>query len=109
MKLYYHETNGGAKYLTDKFTVSPDGSEEGIFEGANYIVRIDGDITKDAELTAKGEMLANAILLSNAPNLLSALNACINAIESKSKGQLQSALNQAKEAINKATNSESNS
>ena len=51
MKLYYHKTDGGAEYLTDKFIVCADGSKEGIFEGAQYIVRIDGDITKDAELT----------------------------------------------------------
>jgi len=50
MKLYYHETDGGAKYLTDKFIICSDGSKEGVFEGAKYIVRIDGDITKDAEL-----------------------------------------------------------
>jgi hypothetical protein len=55
MKLYYHKTDGGAEYLTDKYIVSPNGEKEGIFEGANYIVRIDGDITKDAELSIKDE------------------------------------------------------
>ncbi len=50
INLYYHKTDGGAEYLTDKFIECPDGSKEGIFEGATYIVRIDGDITKDAEL-----------------------------------------------------------
>ena len=50
MKLYYHKTDGGAEYLTDKFILAPNGEKEGIFTGANYIVRIDGDITKDAEL-----------------------------------------------------------
>ena len=53
MKLYYHKTDGGAEYLTDKYIDCPDGSKEGIFEGATYIVRIDGDITKDAELMVK--------------------------------------------------------
>jgi hypothetical protein len=53
MKLYYHKTDGGAEYLTDKYIKCPDGSKEGIFEGAKYIVRIDGDITKDAELTVR--------------------------------------------------------
>ena len=53
MKLYYHKTDGGAEYLTDKFIISPDGSKEGIFEGSKYIVRIDGDIEKDAELFIK--------------------------------------------------------
>lgn len=53
MKLYYHKTDGGAEYLTDKYVVCPNGEKEGIFEGANYVVRIDGDITKDAELSTR--------------------------------------------------------
>jgi hypothetical protein len=56
IKLYYHKTDGGAEYLTDKYIAwSHNGKKgkEGIFEGAKYIVRIDGDITKDAELTIK--------------------------------------------------------
>lgn len=51
--LYHHMTSGGAEYLTDKFVLCPNGDKEGIFEGANFIVRIDGDITKDAELTVR--------------------------------------------------------
>ena len=54
MKLYYHKTDGGAEYLMDAFAINPDGSKEGIMEGAKYVVRIDGDITKDAELFVKG-------------------------------------------------------
>jgi hypothetical protein len=53
LQLYHHKTDGGAEYLTDKFILCPNGHKEGIFEGANYVVRIDGDITKDAELTVK--------------------------------------------------------
>ena len=53
MKLYYHKTDGGAEYLTDTFIECEDGHKEGIFEEAKFIVRIDGDITKDAELTIK--------------------------------------------------------
>jgi len=53
MKLYHHRTDGGAEYLTDAFVECPSGKKEGIFEGANYVVRIDGDITKDAELTVR--------------------------------------------------------
>lgn len=46
MKLYYHETDGGAKYLCS----SPvEKSNEGSFE-SKYIVRIDGNIENDAEL-----------------------------------------------------------
>ena len=53
ISLYYHKTDGGAKYLTDKYVVCPNGEKEGIFKDARYIVRIDGDITKDAELSIK--------------------------------------------------------
>ena len=53
MKLYYHKTDGGAEYLTDMFILCPNGHKEGAFEGAKYIVRIDGDITKDAELIVR--------------------------------------------------------
>ncbi len=53
MKLYYHKTDGGAEYLTDNYIVAPNGEKEGVFEDSKYIVRIDGDITKDAELLIK--------------------------------------------------------
>ena len=55
MKLYYHKTDGGAEYLTDKYIICPNGKKEGIVDGAKYIVRIDGDITKDAELNIREE------------------------------------------------------
>lgn len=51
MKLYYHKTDGGAEYLTDAYIECENGHKEGSFNGARYIVRIDGDIKKDAELT----------------------------------------------------------
>lgn len=51
IKLYYHKTDGGAEYLMDAFLECENGHREGIFEGAKYIVRIDGDIREDAELT----------------------------------------------------------
>ena len=50
MKLYYHKTDGGAEYLMDAGIPCRDGSMEGVFEGAKYVVRIDGDIRRDAEL-----------------------------------------------------------
>ena len=57
VKLWSHITDGGAHYLTDKYKEVKEGEfkghREGIFEGAKYIVRIDGDITKDAELTIR--------------------------------------------------------
>ena len=53
MKLYYHKTGCGAEYLTDTFIQCDNGHKEGVFKGAKYIVRIDGDIEKDAELTTR--------------------------------------------------------
>ena len=55
MKLYYHKTDGGAEYLMDTFIKTPTGHKEGVInDETQYIVRIDGDITKDAELTVRG-------------------------------------------------------
>jgi len=52
MKLYYHKTDGGAEYLFDTYIKSESGRKEGaITDKTRYVVRIDGDITKDAELT----------------------------------------------------------
>jgi len=51
MKLYYHKTDGGAEYLCSS---NVEGTEEGSFD-SKYIVRIDGDIEKDAELRIKEE------------------------------------------------------
>lgn len=50
MRLYYHKTDGGAEYLCSN---NVEGTDEGSFE-SDYIVRIDGDIRKDAELMIKG-------------------------------------------------------
>ena len=48
LRLYYHKTDGGAEYLCSE---KVEGTEnEGSFN-SKYIVRIDGDIEKDAELT----------------------------------------------------------
>jgi hypothetical protein len=50
--LYYHKTDGGAEYLTDAFMECPNGHKEGIFDGANLVIRIDGgviDIMKKSE------------------------------------------------------------
>lgn len=54
MNLYYHKTDGGAEYLTDTFILCPSGHKEGTFnDETKYVVRIDGDITKDAELSVR--------------------------------------------------------
>jgi len=53
MKLYHHKTSGGAEYLTDTYIDwehNGKSGREGVIRGAKYVVRIDGDITKDAEL-----------------------------------------------------------
>lgn len=57
-RLYYHKTDGGAEYLTDRWTRNPDGSKEGVFKNARIIVRIDGDIRKDAKITLADELFA---------------------------------------------------
>lgn len=52
LTLYYHKTSGGAEYLFDTFIVCDNGHKEGVInDKTKYAVRIDGDITKDAELT----------------------------------------------------------
>lgn len=51
MKLYYHETDGGAKYLCSN---NVKGTNEGNFN-SEYIVRIDGNIKEDAELIIRNK------------------------------------------------------
>jgi hypothetical protein len=59
IKLYYHKTDGGAEYLMDTclpheyYSKEPKYKEGFICDATKYIVRIDGDITKDAELIIK--------------------------------------------------------
>lgn len=54
MKLYYHKTAGGAEYLFDTFIECQNGNKEGaINDDTKYVIRIDGDITKNAELTIR--------------------------------------------------------
>jgi len=54
MKLYYHKTDGDAEYLSDTFIKCGNGHKEGtIADKTRYIVRIDGDIKKDAELNIR--------------------------------------------------------
>ena len=54
-KLYYHKTDGGAEYLTDTYIEwehdGKSGREGTVTDKTKYIVRIDGNIEKDAELT----------------------------------------------------------
>jgi hypothetical protein len=53
--LYYHKTDGGAEYLCSRHI---EGSNEGDLN-SQYVVRIDGNIKKDAELSIKGIYNAN--------------------------------------------------
>ena len=57
MKLYYHKTDGGAEYLMDTSINwshnGKKGKEGTITSKTKYLVRIDGDITKDAELNVR--------------------------------------------------------
>jgi len=46
MRLYHHKTDGGAIYLCSE---NIKGTEEGNLQ-SKYIIRIDGNIEKDAEL-----------------------------------------------------------
>lgn len=56
MRLYYHKTDGGAEYLTDTFIQCESGHKEGVMnDKTKYIVRIDGNIEKDAELDVREE------------------------------------------------------
>jgi hypothetical protein len=49
-QLYYHKTDGGAEYLTDRWVRNRDGSKEGVFKNANIIVRLDGCIGQSAKI-----------------------------------------------------------
>ena len=57
IKLYYHKTDGGAEYLMDTYLNWSHNGKKGregvINDKTKYVVRIDGDITKDAELTIR--------------------------------------------------------
>lgn len=40
--IYYHKTDGGAEYLTDRCIECQNGHKEGVFEGATLVIRVDG-------------------------------------------------------------------
>ena len=62
MKLYYHKTDGGAEYLTDTFIKCNNGHKEGhCNDKTKFLIRIDGDITKDAEIDIRDESKQEAI------------------------------------------------
>lgn len=54
MRLYHHKTSGGSEYLMDTYIECEGGHREGVInDQTKYIVRIDGDITRDAELNVR--------------------------------------------------------
>ena len=54
MKLYYYKTSGGVEYLTDTYIECESGHREGHVDfDTQYVVRIDGNIKKDAELSVR--------------------------------------------------------
>lgn len=55
MKLYLHETDGGAEYYSTTYTETPNGGKEGTLEGA--VLRTDGgelEITNYEQLKRAG-------------------------------------------------------
>ena len=94
IKLYYHKTDGGAQYMTDKYIVCPNGHKEGIFEDAEYIVRLDGS--------------SELIFDDESQELLAALERCADVIGSnncsdgKTPNGFVVALEHARKAIAKA-------
>lgn len=52
IKLYYHETDGGAQYLCSSNVPN---TNEGSLINSSFIVRIDGNIAEDATLSMKEE------------------------------------------------------
>ena len=61
MKLYYHKTDGGAEFLTDTFVEwsykGKKGKEGVVNSKTKFVIRIDGDITKDAEIIVAKEII----------------------------------------------------
>ena len=57
IRLYHHKTDGGAEYLMDTYIPwehnGKSGREGVVNSDTKYIIRIDGDIEKDAELIIK--------------------------------------------------------
>lgn len=54
IKLYFHQTDGGAMYLFDTFIECPNGEKEGALNNkTKYTIRLDGKIPEDVELIVK--------------------------------------------------------
>ena len=85
MKLYYHKTDGGAEYLTDTYIDTKMDKKtgeilerEGTFtDKTKYIVRIDGDITKDAELRVKKPLVGKKDLAKYLADYIEQEKVCV--------------------------------
>jgi hypothetical protein len=89
MKLYFHQTSGGAKYLCSN---NVEGTNEGTFD-SDYIVRIDGDIKKDAELSIRKPYDTTAYRIEQLEKekaiLLDSLTECYQAIEEVNRNTME--------------------
>lgn len=74
MKLYYHKTDGGAEYLCSE---AVEGTNEGSVKSL-YVIRIDGDITKDAELLSGGPTIKAVPLRGKSSNEMNHVYHCPN-------------------------------
>jgi hypothetical protein len=76
IRLYHHQTDGGARYLFDTYLKCQGGHREGtITDKTRFMVRIDGDIEKDCELTIADRAAYFA------PELLAALKLAASALK----------------------------
>ena len=73
MKLYYHKASGGAECLMDtdmKWSHNGKSGKEGVLnDKTKYIVRIDGDITKDAELMISDNAIKDYMAHTTSDNI----------------------------------------
>ena len=70
VNLYRHQTDGGAEYLTDKYTICPNGGREGVFEGATVVIRTDGN---ELEFCTAAELGLNGAKVNDMRALLKML------------------------------------
>lgn len=61
MRLYHHQTDGGAEYLSDAFIQCANGHREGVFEGAKYVLRT--DLESDVAIYAAAPEMHEALKL----------------------------------------------
>jgi len=99
MRLYYHKTDGGAEYLCSspvKGTTEGDPS----FKGSRYVVRIDGDIEKDAELRVNHNSNSHEALVEALKELHNVMEIGITAVKGRtSKRVIMDALSKSRAVL----------